>query len=113
MAYQLRVARFPSHRDLAGFDFTQASVDEGLVRELHQLVLIGGPGTGKTHLATSFGIEAIREHSKRVLFFSTVDLVNALELEKAIDVPVIRDQVASILEGGRDAFIQRKEKYEF
>ena len=28
-------------------------------------------------------------------------------------VPVIRDQVASILEGGRDAFIQRKEKYEF
>ena len=37
MAYQMRVARFPSHRDLAGFDFAQASVDEGLVRELHQL----------------------------------------------------------------------------
>ena len=92
MAYQMRVARFPSHRDLAGFDFTQASADEGLVRELHQLrfldsahnvVLIGGPGTGKTHLATSFGIEAIRAHGKRVRFFSTVDLVNALELEKA------------------------------
>lgn len=31
----------------------------------------------------------------------------------SIDVPVIRDQVANILEGGRDAFIQRKEKYEF
>jgi DNA repair ATPase RecN len=35
------------------------------------------------------------------------------EAQGSIDVPVIRDQVASILEGGRDAFIQRKEKYEF
>lgn len=36
-----------------------------------------------------------------------------LEAQGSIDVPVIRDQVASILEGGRDAFVQRKEKYEF
>lgn len=35
------------------------------------------------------------------------------EAQGSIDVPIIRDQVASILEGGRDAFIQRKEKYEF
>ena len=92
MAYQMRVARFQSHRDLAGFDFTQAGVDEGLIRDLHQMkflesahnvVLIGGPGTGKTHLATSLGVEAIRKHGKRVRFFSTVELVNALELEKA------------------------------
>ncbi len=92
MAYQMRVARVQSHRDLAGFDFTQAGVDEGLIRDLHQMkflesahnvVLIGGPGTGKTHLATSLGVEAIRKHGKRVRFFSTVELVNALELEKA------------------------------
>lgn len=35
------------------------------------------------------------------------------EAQGSIDVPIIRDQVANILEGGRDAFIQRKEKYEF
>jgi DNA replication protein DnaC len=48
----------------------------------HNVVLIGGPGTGKTHLATSLGVAAIRNHGKRVRFFSTVELVNALELEK-------------------------------
>ena len=42
------------------------------------IVLVGGTGTGKTHLATSLGIEAIRLHGKRVRFFSTVDLVNRL-----------------------------------
>ncbi len=91
MAYQMRAARFPIHRDLAGFAFNEATVDEPLVRELHQMkfldsahniVFVGGPGTGKTHLATSIGIEAIRVHGKRVRFFSTVELVNTLEQEK-------------------------------
>ena len=36
-----------------------------------------------THLATAIGIEAIQRHGKRVHFFSTVELVNALELEKS------------------------------
>lgn len=92
MAYQMGAARFPMHRDLAGFDFAAAQVDETLIRELHQasfieaaqnVVLIGGPGTGKTHLATAIGIEALRGRGKRVRFLSTVELVNALELEKA------------------------------
>ena len=91
-AYQMGAARFPAHRDLAGFAFEQASVDEALVRSLHSgqftiaahnAVFIGGPGTGKTHLATAIGVEAIQRHGKRVRFFSTVELVNALELEKA------------------------------
>ena len=92
LAYQMKAARFPAHRDLAGFEFMQANVDEALVRALHagkfveaahNVVFIGGPGTGKTHLATAIGIEAIQHHGKRVRFFSTVELVNALEAEKA------------------------------
>lgn len=91
-AYQMGAARFPAHRDLAGFAFEQAQVDETLVRTLHSgrfteanhnAVFIGGPGTGKTHLATAIGVEAIQKHGKRVRFFSTVELVNALEQEKA------------------------------
>ena len=91
IAYQMGAARFPAHRDLNGFDFAASGVDEALVRRLHtteftetaqNVVLIGGPGTGKTHLATSLGIEAVRAHGKRVRFHSTVELVNALEQEK-------------------------------
>jgi DNA replication protein DnaC len=46
-------------------------------------VLIRGPGTGKSHIATALGVQAIEHHRKKVSFFSTVDLVNALEQEKA------------------------------
>jgi DNA replication protein DnaC len=92
IACQMNAAKFPAHRDLAGFEFAQAKVDEALVRRLYisqfldvalNVVLIGDPGTGKTHLATSIGIEAIPHHGKRVRFFSKVELVIALEWEKA------------------------------
>ena len=89
--YQLHSAKFPVHRDLAGFDFEQSKVDQGLVGELstldftaqaHNVVFIGGTGTGKTHLATALGVSGITRHNKRVRFYSTVDLVNLLEQEK-------------------------------
>ena len=85
-------ARFPVHRDLAGFDFAQSKVDAALVGQLAtsafteaaaNVVFMGGTGTGKTHLATALGVKAVTEHGKRVRFFSTVELTNALELEKA------------------------------
>jgi DNA replication protein DnaC len=92
IAHQTKVARFPVHRDLAGFDFEASSVDKALIVKLADLsftqqaqnaVLIGGPGTGKTHLATALGISGLTHHGKRVRFYSTIDLVNALEQEKA------------------------------
>ena len=90
--YQMTSARFPVHRDLAGFDFESSVVDKKLVHQLatleftdtaHNAVLVGGTGTGKTHLATALGVSGITRHGKRVRFYSTVDLVNALEQEKA------------------------------
>jgi len=90
--YQMTSARFPVHRDLAGFDFDASVVDRKLIEQLatlefteaaHNAVLVGGPGTGKTHLATALGVSGITRHGKRVRFYSAVDLVNALEQEKA------------------------------
>jgi hypothetical protein len=46
------------------------------------VVLVGGPGTGETHLATAIGVSGITRHGKRVRSCSTVDVVNALEQEK-------------------------------
>ena len=92
VSHQMHAAKFPVHRDLAGFDFEVSPVDRKLVstlastaftEEAHNVVLVGGPGTGKTHLATAIGISGITRHGKRVRFYSTVDLVNALEQEKA------------------------------
>lgn len=96
VSYQMKVARFPTYRDLAGFDFAQSTVNEALVRQLHRcefleqahnVVLVGGPGTGKTHLATALGVQAIEHHHHRVRFFQTIELVNALEAEKATGNP--------------------------
>ena len=96
IAHQIKAARFPIHRDLAGFDFDVSQVDKALVKKLADLaftedaqnvVLIGGPGIGKTHLATALEISGSTHHSKRERFFSTVDLVNALEHEKAKGIP--------------------------
>jgi DNA replication protein DnaC len=92
VSYQMHAAKFPVHRDLVGFDFEVSPVDRKLIMQLaqcefteaaHNAVLLGGPGTGKTHLATAIGVAGITRHGKRVRFYSTVDLVNALEQEKA------------------------------
>ena len=93
IAYHTKVARFPAYKDLTGFDFASSEINEATVRQLHRcefieaaenVVLIGGPGTGKSHTATAIGVQAIEHHRRKVRFFSTVELVNALEQEKAL-----------------------------
>ncbi|MGH8399259.1 MAG: IS21-like element helper ATPase IstB [Gammaproteobacteria bacterium] len=91
ISHQLGAAKFPVNRDLDTFDFAQSTVNEAQIRELYRgsfldqarnIVFVGGPGTGKTHLATALGSVAIRSHAKRVRFYNVVDLVNQLEAEK-------------------------------
>ena len=71
ISYQMGAAKFPVHRDLANFDFSQSKMDRTLVDQLadlsfteaaHNLVLVGGTGTGKTHLATALGVAGIQQH---------------------------------------------------
>lgn len=91
LRYQLRVAKFPMHRDFAAFDWRESSLDEAQIRQLatgafmdtaHNLILVGGTGTGKTHVAIALGVAAVHA-GKRVRFYNAVDLVNQLEREKA------------------------------
>jgi len=92
LRYQLKSARFPIHRDLVGFEWADTPLQQAQIEQLaastfmetaHNLILVGGTGTGKSHLATAIGVEAIH-HGKRVRFFNAVDLVNALEREKSL-----------------------------
>jgi DNA replication protein DnaC len=87
--YQLAIAKLPLAKDLNDFDFDAAAINESLVRDLagggfvgqqRNVVLIGGTGTGKTHLAIAIARSCIRARL-RGRFFNTVDLVNRLEAE--------------------------------
>jgi DNA replication protein DnaC len=87
--YRLGVAKLPTIKDLGEFDFGANPVNEALVRELHtgaflaiqrNAVLVGGTGTGKTHIAAAIAANCIREGA-RARFFNVVDLVNQLQAE--------------------------------
>ena len=90
MRYRLGQARFPVMKELESFDFSASPVHRATVEALYQgefvqsatnVVLVGGSGTGKTHLATAIGMHLLRL-KKRVRFFNVVDLVNQLEQER-------------------------------
>lgn len=87
---RIKKAKFPQIKDLDSFEFREAPIDECTIRNLYEgdfmregknIVLMGGSGTGKTHLAISIGLNLIRQGYK-VKFWNLVDLVNELEREK-------------------------------
>ena len=87
--YQMTIAKLPLAKDIDQFDFTGTPINEGLVRELatggfvadqRNVVLIGGTGTGKTHLGIAIARALIRGGT-RGRFYNVVDLVNRLETE--------------------------------
>ena len=91
--YQMTIAKMPLAKEIEEFDFDDTPVNETLVRELasgdfltHQrnLVLIGGTGTGKTHLAVAIARACVR-NGARGRFFNVVDLVNKLDAEARAD----------------------------
>ena len=87
--YQLTIAKLPLAKDLDDFTFTNTPINEGLVRDLatgtfvadlRNVVLVGGTGTGKSHLAIAIARALIR-NGTRGRFYNVVDLVNRLETE--------------------------------
>jgi DNA replication protein DnaC len=87
--YQLSIAKLPLAKDIDDFEFANTPVNESLVCELatgtfvadqRNVVLVGGTGTGKSHLAIAIARALIR-NGTRGRFFNVVDLVNRLEVE--------------------------------
>ncbi len=87
--YQMTIARLPLAKDVDDFAFVGTPINEILVHDLaaghflaeqRNCVLVGGTGTGKTHLAIAIARSCIRA-GKRGRFFNTLDLVNRLEAE--------------------------------
>lgn len=88
--YRMGLAKFPVDKDLDRFDFTASPVNEMQVRHIHEggflsdhtnVIMVGGTGTGKTHLAIAIAKQNIR-NGKKARFFNVLDLVNQLEQEK-------------------------------
>ena len=88
--YRMGLAKFPVDKDLDRFDFTVSPVNEMQVRHLYDgnfiidhtnIIMFGGTGTGKTHLAIAIARQNIR-NGRKARFFNVLDLVNQLEQEK-------------------------------
>ena len=86
--YQLTIAKLPLAKDIADFQFDGTPINQTLVHDLaaggfiaqqRNVVLVGGTGTGKTHLAIAIARSCIRSGA-RGRFYNVVDLVNRLEM---------------------------------
>jgi DNA replication protein DnaC len=90
IAHRMRLARFPHHKDFAGFEFEATPVEQHTIdalaqghftRKAQNLILVGGAGTGKTHIATALGVSLV-QHGQKVRLFNVVDLINILIKEE-------------------------------
>ena len=77
LCYQLTAAKFPIHRDLLGFVWEESPLPPAQIQQrasaafmehAHNLILVGGTGSGKSHVATALGVAAIHT-GKRVRFY--------------------------------------------
>jgi DNA replication protein DnaC len=94
VAMKTRLARFPFIKTLEQFDFAfQPSINEAQIRELatgrfvangENVLLLGPPGVGKTHLAISLGVAAIMQGISAV-FFTVPDLVDLVQQDAKAD----------------------------
>ena len=90
--YRMTAARLPVVKDLERFSFEGTPINEEMIRSLHDgsflpprrnIVLVGGTGTGKTHLAIAITANVVRRGA-RARYFNTVDLVTRLEDRKSV-----------------------------
>ena len=88
--YRMGLAKFPVDKDLDRFEFTETPINEMQVRHLYDgnflsdhtnVIMVGGTGSGKTHLAIAIAKQSIRNGGK-ARFYNVLDLVNQLEQEK-------------------------------
>jgi len=88
--YRMSLAKFPVEKALDCFNFTESPANEMQVRNLHEgnfisdhtnVIMVGGTGSGKTHLAIAIARQSVR-NGRKARFFNVLDLVNQLEQEK-------------------------------
>jgi DNA replication protein DnaC len=91
--YQMTIAKLPLAKELAELSFDETPINAELIESLsggaflddqRNVVLVGGTGTGKTHIAIGIARNCIRA-GRKARFFNVVDLVNRLETEVKLD----------------------------
>ena len=91
MQARMSVAKFPEKRDLDNFIFADTPINQEQIMHLYggdfvktsrNIIIVGGTGTGKSHLAIAITAKAVRKGCK-ARFFNLVDLANQLESEKS------------------------------